>query len=262
MKDYEAYIFDLYGTLIDIHTDDTKPSVWKMLARFFREHGADYSDRDLRKYYLQEIKNDERDILSENADVRCPEADLARILRRLYENKGMRLFDGNPLIEETAALLRKEAMCHIRLYAGVKEMLSVLKADGKKVILLSNAQRLFTIPEMESLGILKGYFDEILLSSDLGAKKPDLYFFRQLFSPRLYEKYHLAPKDCLMIGNDLRCDIEGAKEAGMDAYFILSGLSPAKDKEIIKAGEKTAADYTQIGMNWKKTLFTIVSKNS
>ena len=260
MKNHKAYIFDLYGTLIDIHTDETKPSVWKMLSIFLREHGADYTAKELRKCYLQELENDKKRIMYENSRIFYPEPDLACVLGRLYSKKAV--WADQSIIEETAALLRKEAMCHIRLYAGVKEMLSVLKADGKKVILLSNAQRLFTIPEMESLGILKGYFDEILLSSDLGAKKPDLYFFRQLFSPRLYEKYHLAPKDCLMIGNDLRCDIEGAKEAGMDAYFILSGLSPAKDKEIIKAGEKTAADYTQIGMNWKKTLFTIVSKNS
>ncbi|MBE5996788.1 MAG: HAD family hydrolase [Lachnospiraceae bacterium] len=253
MKNYDAYVFDLYGTLVDIHTDETQPKVWKILSRRFRDHGADYTDKELRKCYLQEIKSDEAQIRIkkqiENENILYPEPDLARVLHCLFRNRGVNADDS--LIAETASALRDAAMCHIRLYAGVREMLQSLKKAGKKVILLSNAQRLFTIPEMDKLGILDGYFDEILISSDIGAKKPDPYFYRQLFC-----KEDLIPEKCLMIGNDLRCDIEGAKEAGMDAFYILSGLSPAADKEKVRSGQKTAADYIQIGMNWRRIIKT------
>ena len=40
--------------------------------------------------------------------------------------------------------------------------------------------------------------------------------------------YH--PSECLMIGNDLSCDILGAQYAGMPGYYILSNLSPSEDR--------------------------------
>ena len=33
---YENYIFDLYGTLVDIHTDEEKTELWEKLAQFLR----------------------------------------------------------------------------------------------------------------------------------------------------------------------------------------------------------------------------------
>ena len=34
-----------------------------------------------------------------------------------------------------------------------------------------------------------------------------------------------------MIGNDVRCDINGAKEAGLDTFYIHSNISPKDDKK-------------------------------
>ena len=31
---YENYIFDLYGTLVDIHTDEEKTELWEKLRSF------------------------------------------------------------------------------------------------------------------------------------------------------------------------------------------------------------------------------------
>ena len=48
----------------------------------------------------------------------------------------------------------------MRLYEGTKEMLSEVKNSGRKIYLLSNAQRIFTEYEMNALEITK-YFDGI-----------------------------------------------------------------------------------------------------
>jgi len=40
---YENYIFDLYGTLVDIHTDEEDESLWKALAEYYGKYGADYT---------------------------------------------------------------------------------------------------------------------------------------------------------------------------------------------------------------------------
>ena len=36
---YQNYIFDLYGTLVDIRTNERKPSLWKYMAQYMTLHG-------------------------------------------------------------------------------------------------------------------------------------------------------------------------------------------------------------------------------
>lgn len=66
-------------------------------------------------------------------------------------------------------MFRAISIEELKLFPGVPEMLQRLKDAGKKVFLLSNAQALFTAPEISLLGLTK-YFDGILLSSDAGVK--------------------------------------------------------------------------------------------
>ena len=80
-------------------------------------------------------------------------------------------------------------------------------------------------------------FDEIFISSAYGYKKPDKKFFEALL-----KKYELRRDRCLMIGNELKCDVLGAINAGIDSYYIHSGLSD-KDKIDVKA------TYTQDKMS-------------
>ena len=32
--DYDTYVFDLYGTLVDIHTEENDNTLWEKLAKF------------------------------------------------------------------------------------------------------------------------------------------------------------------------------------------------------------------------------------
>lgn len=52
---YQNYIFDLYGTLVDIHTDEDQPAAWAALARFYSYYGARYAPDELRAAYLAEV---------------------------------------------------------------------------------------------------------------------------------------------------------------------------------------------------------------
>ena len=44
---YRDCIFDLYGTLVDIHTDEERPQLWEDLAAWYQEHGAPYAPEEL-----------------------------------------------------------------------------------------------------------------------------------------------------------------------------------------------------------------------
>lgn len=53
---YQNYIFDLYGTLVDIHTDEDQPAAWAALARFYSYYGARYAPDELRAAYPQGLQ--------------------------------------------------------------------------------------------------------------------------------------------------------------------------------------------------------------
>ena len=55
-------------------------------------------------------------------------------------------------IREAAWAFRRASTTHLRLYAGVRELLKRLRETDARVILLSNAQALFTRPELALLG--------------------------------------------------------------------------------------------------------------
>ena len=46
---YEAYIFDLYGTLVDIRTNEEKAYLWKKMSEIYSSMGACYEPMELKK---------------------------------------------------------------------------------------------------------------------------------------------------------------------------------------------------------------------
>ena len=56
---YKNYIFDFYGTLVDILTDEEDLAVWQQLTSLYATYGADYTTHILRQKYLDLIKDEE-----------------------------------------------------------------------------------------------------------------------------------------------------------------------------------------------------------
>ena len=59
---YDNYVFDLYGTLVDIHTDESSQEIWDKLALFYGYYGACYSAEELKKRYGTLVKGKEADL--------------------------------------------------------------------------------------------------------------------------------------------------------------------------------------------------------
>lgn len=220
---YQNYIFDLYGTLVDIHTNEDKTYLWDKIAELYGFQGAVYTRKELRTAY-RTFCEQETKALKERKGVDYPEIQLDRVFRQLYECKGVS--PSRELVTFTMQMFRIVATQYIRLYDGVEELLQTLKEKGKKVFLLSNAQYEFTMYEMNYLGITP-YFDGIVISSCEECQKPDKAFFEAVLS-----RYGLDRKESLMIGNDKTTDIKGACGAGLDSLYIASNLSPKADREL------------------------------
>ena len=217
MKQYRAYLFDLYGTLVDIHTDEGRPKLWKDAAAYYTAHGAAYDADELRSAYLRLCGAETAALQALHPDA-LVEIELLRVFRALYTEKGLR--PAETLLADTAWRFREASTTHLRVYTGAVELLEALRAAGRRVILLSNAQSCFTRPELCLLG-LAACFDRVFISSEEGFRKPDPRFF---LAP--LRELGLSPADCLMIGNDPLCDVSGAAAIGMDGVYIRSALSP------------------------------------
>lgn len=224
-KYYDNYVFDLYGTLVDIHTEEASPALWRKLSLFYRFYNADYSAEELRSKYFELV---DRGLAARKSNIGInyshesfPELKIEEVFSELFKYKGITPTD--ELAIHAGQLFRIESIKHLKLYPGAKKLLSEIHKSGRKVYLLSNAQRIFTEYEMNSLGISE-YFDGILISSDEGFKKPDIRFFNLLNS-----KYNVDFCKSIMIGNDSENDISGAIKVGMDTLYIRSNISPAND---------------------------------
>ena len=128
---------------------------------------------------------------------------------------------------EISRVFRALSLRRLGLFPGAAEVLGALRAAGKKVILLTNAQSGFTRPELHLLG-LDTAFDAIFISGDAGVKKPSPAFFGLLWQTGL------RPEDSVMVGNDGRCDCRGAAEAGMDSFYIHTEQSPEDEPVLPK----------------------------
>lgn len=206
---YKTILFDLYGTLVDIHTDEESGYVWEKMCLFYGYYQADYTPEALRESFTMFIKEEQE---------KREEIQMEHVFGRLFAQKGVSL-DAEMAVC-AARMFRVLSTEYIHLYPGTKELLEALKKQGRKIYLLTNAQRVFTWHELKMLGIAD-CFDDIFISSDYGVKKPNVRFFSAPL-----KKYNLKKSDCLMIGNDEICDIGGARLAGMDSIYLHTNLSP------------------------------------
>lgn len=205
-------IFDCYGTLVDIKTKEDF-NVFKKLGKKYQLDPVMIKKEF--DFYLQEFSktNEEFDYLD--------------IFREIYPE--------NPL--NFGVDYRKFSIKKIKLYKNVKKFLKNLKIEYD-LYLLSNAQRIFIINELKYLQIFDE-FKDIVISSDLGIKKPNLDFFKYIL-----DKNKLKADETIMVGNDYLCDILSAKQLGLKTLYIKTNLSPDYKNEVIKIK----------GFNYKKII--------
>ena len=66
---YDNYIFDLYGTLVDIHTDESDTAIWEKLAMFYGYYGALYEAKELKARYETLVKSSEAELKKKLEDM-------------------------------------------------------------------------------------------------------------------------------------------------------------------------------------------------
>ncbi len=231
---YKNCIFDLYGTLVDINTDEESVELWEKMAYAYGTQNALYRPEELRKKYNKFIKELKKYMITKTPNYTYIDIALEEVFEKLFAYKNVSV--DKKTIYMMAMFFRTTSRKYIKLYDGASELLDEIKKRGMKIYLLTNAQRCFTVHELEYLGIYHK-FDDIIISSDEKICKPQAEFYG-----RLIEKYQLKIEESIMIGNDCTTDIQGAKDIGMDNLYLHTNISP-------QTFDKTLTTNYLIGFN-------------
>lgn len=143
---YDNYIFDLYGTLADIRTNEGKAYLWRKMSELYTSLGAPYSPAGLRREFRRLERENTEKVRgkAERAAGReaLAEPDLTEVFRQLFWEKGVSCDRQQARL--TAVFFRTLSRQRLLVYNGVKETLeelknSVMDGDWRKVreILLS-----------------------------------------------------------------------------------------------------------------------------
>ncbi|MBQ1900363.1 MAG: HAD family hydrolase [Erysipelotrichaceae bacterium] len=106
------------------------------------------------------------------------------------------------------------------------EPLLALREKGYKLGLLSNGDSFSQHNKIDHVKVAP-YFDEVMVSGDLGVHKPD----KEIFD-RMAERLGVNNEECLMVGDVFSTDILGAYNAGMPSAFVCT--DPEKQMKYYK----------------------------
>jgi len=203
----QAVLFDLFGTLVDIYTNEEDPQIYRTLAQFLTYYQIYFSPEDIAHLY-KEIAQ------VRLAETQSPfgEIDVFFIFEAILAEGLGKVPDRN-LVIWLARLFRSLSRKHLALFPDVLPTLETLGAHYQLGI-VSDAQWVYSKPEIRMLGLDK-YFPTIVLSSLYLVRKPA----PQIFTHAL-RALHLKPAEAVYVGNYPPEDIPGPQEIGMPVIMV------------------------------------------
>ena len=221
----KGILFDLYGTLIDIETDESLEEIYRGIAHYLTYHGVCLHRWEVRDRYYEIMKQQK-----EEGGEEYPEIDVEAIWNSFLRQEGIRApLARRKLATILAQIYRAISRKRLQLYPDVKKVLDELHPTFR-MALVSDAQPCYALPEMKAVG-LDGYFDPIIISAHYGFRKPDTRLIRKAL-----DIMELVPAEAIFVGNDMYRDIYGASRVGIKAIFIDSNQGA-------KSHENVTPDY-------------------
>ena len=206
----KAVLFDFYGTLVDIETDEHRHEPWETVAKLLKYRGSRATGEMLRLWYLDYVKN-----ALDRSGEEYPDVDIVPIFGQLIAHAGVHDEDG--LAKTVAQLFRSQSIVYqLRTFPESIEVLEDLSRKGFVLGLVSDSQEPYLLPELHESRLDRFFdLDKVVISSRYGYRKPD---------PRLMqvalERLGIAPSDAAYVGDSWMRDVEGAAKVGMHPIWI------------------------------------------
>jgi putative hydrolase of the HAD superfamily len=202
----QAIVFDLYGTLVDIETNEDKSEVWNFLSLYLQYYDIGISPGRLKDAFETEKRKD-----LNSRHERFPEVDLQEVFSSILKPEGS---TNSFLVKSCCKLFRIMSRERFQLFPDSLPVLKQLKNEGYILGVVSNAQKVFTANEMRILD-LPSYFKHMVFSSRFGITKPDKRLF--IICCAMLEA---EPENTIYIGDNPYNDVKGCKELGMKSILL------------------------------------------
>lgn len=205
LKDIDAVIFDMDGTLVD------SMGIW-----------VSVDEEYLGKYQLTEPENFHEDMEGMSY------LEVARYYQRMFPTLSRTVEE---IMDEWHEMAHDKYMHEAPLKKGVREFIEAMRAEGKKIGIATSNSRALVDDTLRALKI-SDLFDTVKTSGEAGAGKPapDVYLLAA-------KELHTEPSRCLVF-EDVPAGIMAGKNAGMKVCAV-------EDEFSAKLGEKKRmlADY-------------------
>ena len=212
MRDFEAAIFDLDGTVID------SMYVWqKVDVDFLTKRGIPVT-----KEYTETV----RGMFFETA------AEYTRSTYGLNESV-------EEIVKTWLEMARYEYANNVRLKPYTKEYLDYLKERSVKLGMATSSNPALLEPVLKNNG-LEGYFDEICYTSQVGRNKsfPDIYIYTA-------KKLGVSEKSCVVF-EDIPEGISGAKKADMYTVAVYDEASRDSEQYLRSVADRYIFDFSDM----------------
>ncbi len=203
----KGVLFDCYGTLIDILTDERDIETYRCLSRWLIYQGVRIMPEDLQELYAGRVRE-----AADRTGERHPEVRVEEVFAGICAEQAVWKIDAEQLGIEAARAFRAASLRRLGVIERSRRLLDIFSTQKTGVV--SNGQRVFSEREMRALG-LYGRLGFVIFSSDLGYQKPD---------PRIYAaalgRMGLSAPEVLFIGDNPENDVDAPRRLGMQALHV------------------------------------------
>lgn len=189
MPEIKAVFFDLDGTLLDRNT-----SLEKFINDQYERYIKELSLIDKQHFMNRFVELDCRGYVWKD-----------RVYSQLLQELNITGLTWEQLLEDYVINFNNTCVP----FRNVQKVLETLHHMGIKLGLISNGKRQFQRENLNALGIAD-YFDTILISEEVGLRKPD----PQIFQMGL-DNLSISAEESIFVGDHPENDIMAARDAGM-----------------------------------------------
>ena len=112
-------------------------------------------------------------------------------------------------------------------YEGAAEVLRAMRAEGKRLFVVSNKPRHISVKILEAEGTLE-LFDEVVTRD---SRQPTYRDKREMMG-YLLQKWEIGANDCLMVGDTME-DAESASDVGMQFCLMTHGYGDVPEDSAV-----------------------------
>ena len=197
----KAVMFDCYNTLLRYESEEERAGIWKMMKEAIQYTTGIkllMTPKKLETLYKAEYDKEENQSKAMRGEY--AEISLSRVWFRILIGLGISEQMAEEKAEDLLLLHRLYARKEKHLFPHVEKELIALKEKGMKLLLLSNAPNCFIYNELPVE--VRRLFDVVIISEEVGIKKPSPEVFRLAF-----EKLNMKPEDTVFVGDSLEDDM-------------------------------------------------------